>query len=234
MEAALLGTAGVLEQERRRRQERVRARNEPPRLSAEEERFNTLSHGAGVLLGAVCTALLLAKSDTAWKLAASLVYGGSMTLMMLMSSIYHAMPTGSGAKRFCRRLDYTSIFLLIGGTFAPILLVYLGGTAGLLLFCGQWAVILAGAGLVLAFGPGQWRAAMFTLYFVLGWSGLAFLPEFFRNAPTLLWFILMGGIVYTTGMIPFARKRKYDHCVWHLFVLAAALLHFLGIYTQIY
>ena len=232
MEAAIMGTAGFLEQQRKR--EQIRARNEPPRLSREEERFNTISHGIGAAAALLCTALLAIRSDTGWKLAASLVYGGSMTLMMFMSSLYHAMPTGSAAKRFCRRLDYTSIFLLIGGTFAPILLVYLGGTPGIALFFTQWAVILTGAGLVLVFGPGQWRGPMFALYFLLGWSGVAFVPEFLRNAPTLLWFILMGGIVYTVGMIPFARKRKYDHCVWHLFVLAAALLHFVGIYTQIY
>ena len=219
---------------REERRELVRKRNEPPLLTREEERFNAVSHGAGVALAAVCTALLLGKSDTGYKMAASLVYGVSMILMMLMSCVYHAMPSGSGAKRVCRRFDYTSIFLLIGGTFAPILLVYLGGTLGLVLFCVQWGIILAGAVWILSFGPGKWRWLPFTLYFLIGWSGLAFLPDFWRHARTLLWFILMGGLVYTAGMIPFARKRKYAHCVWHVFVLAAALLHWIGIYTQIY
>ena len=64
------------------------------------------------------------------------------------------------------------------------------------------------------FGPGRWRALHFTLYFLIGWSGLMFLPSFYQNARTLLWFILAGGVVYTLGMIPFARNRKSDHCVW--------------------
>lgn len=225
-----------LQRERRRAERKalVRQRNEPPRLSKREEIINAASHGAGAVMAIACMVLLLLKSDTPLKLMASLFYGVSMTLMMLMSCIYHAMPAGSTAKRVCRRFDYTSIYLLIGGTFAPILLAYLGGTLGVTLFCVQWGVILTGVTLVLAFGPGRWRGLLFTLYFLLGWSGLAFIPEFYAHAPTLLWFIFMGGVIYTAGMIPFARQRKYDHCVWHFLVLTAAALHWLGIYTQIY
>lgn len=224
----------VRAERRAARRELARKRNEPPLLSKPEERFNAVSHGIGAALALWGMVLLLGRSATAMERTASLFYGVSMVLMMLMSCVYHAMPALSKAKRVCRRFDYTSIYLLIGGTFAPILLIYLGGRLGLVLFCVQWGIILAGVSLVLAFGPGRWRGLLFTLYFALGWSGLAFLPTFYRDARTLLWFILMGGLVYTAGMIPFARKRKYDHCVWHLFVLAAAALHWVGIYTQIY
>lgn len=225
-----------LQRERKRveRKEKIRQRNEPPRLSGREEAINAISHGAGVLMAAACMVLMIAKSDAPLKLMASLFYGVSMMFMMLMSCIYHAMPTGSTAKRVCRRLDYTSIYLLIGGTFAPILLIYVGGPIGVTLFCVQWGVILIGATLILTFGPGRWRPLTFTLYFLLGWSGLAFVPDFYAHARTLLWFIFMGGVAYTAGMIPFARQKKYDHCVWHFLVLTAAALHWIGIYTQIY
>lgn len=216
------------------RKARVRARNEPPCLTVGEEAFNAASHGVGALLAAAAMVLLLLRSDTPLKVTASCFYGISMVLMMLMSSIYHAMKTGSTAKRVCRRFDYTSIYLLIGGTFAPILLVYLGGVPGIALFCVQWGVILAGVALILIFGPGRWRALHFTLYFLIGWSGLMFIPDFYAHNRTLLWFILVGGLVYTLGMIPFARSRKYDHCIWHLFVLAAAALQWIGVYTCIY
>ena len=109
------------------RKAKVRQRNEPPRLTAGEELFNTVSHGAGAALAAAAMVLLLLRSDTPLKIMASCFYGVSMVLMMVMSSVYHAMRTGSRAKRVCRRFDYTSIYLLIGGTFAPIFLVYLGG-----------------------------------------------------------------------------------------------------------
>ena len=216
------------------RREQVRLRNEPPVLTVGEEVFNAVSHGLGALLAVAAMVLLLVRSRTGLEVMASCFYGISMVLMMCMSGVYHALPSGSAAKRVCRRFDYTSIYLLIGGTFAPIFLVYLGGTMGVVLFCVQWAVILAGVTLIVTFGPGRWRALHFTLYFLLGWSGLLFLPTFYLHSRTLLWFILAGGLVYTLGMIPFARNRKYDHCVWHLFVLAAAALHWVGIYTQIY
>lgn len=220
--------------QRARRKAIVKARNEPPRLTVGEEAFNAASHGVGAALAIAGMILLLLRSDTGLEIMASCFYGISMVLMMLMSSVYHAMPACSTAKRVCRRFDYTSIYLLIGGTFAPIFLVYLGDRLGIALFCIQWAVILLGVALISAFGPGRWRPLHFTLYFLLGWSGLVFLPNFYRYARTLLWFILAGGVVYTLGMIPFARNRKYDHCTWHLFVLAAAVLHWVGIYTQIY
>jgi len=216
------------------RRERGRALNEPPRLTVGEEVLNAVSHGLGAALAVAGLVLLLLRSDTPLKIMASCFYGISLLVMMLMSCLYHAMPAGSAVKRLWRRFDYTSIYLLIGGTFAPIFLVYLGDRLGITLFCVQWAVILLGVTLIAAFGPGRWRPLHFTLYFLIGWSGLAFLPSFYRYARTLLWFILTGGVVYTLGMIPFARNQKYDHCAWHLFVLAAAVLHWVGIYTQIY
>ena len=216
------------------RRERVRALNEPPRLTVGEEVLNAVSHGLGAALAVAGLVLLLLRSDTPLKIMASCFYGISLFVMMLMSCLYHAMPAGSAVKRLWRRFDYTSIYLLIGGTFAPIFLVYLGDRLGITLFCVQWGVILFGVTMVAVFGPGRWRPLHFTLYFLIGWSGLMFLPSFYQNARVLLWFILMGGMVYTLGVIPFARNRKYDHCVWHLFVLAGAALHWVGIYTQIY
>lgn len=219
---------------RLRRRVRARKRNEPPRLTAAEEAVNAVSHGLGAALALAAMVLLLLRSDTPLKVTASCFYGVSLFFMMLMSCLYHAMPTGSAAKRVLRRFDYTSIYLLIGGTFAPIFLAYLGDRTGIALFCIQWGVILFGVTLIAVFGPGRFRPLHFTLYFLIGWSGLMFLPDFYRNNQPLLWYILLGGVVYTVGMIPFGRNRRYDHCVWHLFVLAAAVLHWIGIYTQIY
>ena len=216
------------------RRERSRVLNEPPRLTVGEEVLNAISHGLGAALPVAGLVLHSLRSDTPLKIVASCFYGISLFMMMLMSCLYHAMPAGSSVKRLWRRFDYTSIYLLIGGTFAPIFLVYLGDWLGITLFCVQWAVILLGVTLIAVFGPGRWRPLHFTLYFLLGWSGLAFLPSFYRYARTLLWFILAGGVMYTLGMIPFARNRRYDHCMWHLFVLVAAVLHWVGIYTQIY
>ena len=109
--------------QRARRTASVKARNEPPRLTVGEEAFNAASHGVGAALAIAGMILLLLRSDTGLEIMASCFYGISMVLMMLMSSVYHAMPACSTAKRVCRRFDYTSIYLLIGGTFTPILLL---------------------------------------------------------------------------------------------------------------
>lgn len=217
-----------------RRRIQAKKRNEPPRLSVAEEAVNAVSHGLGAALALAAMVLLLLRSDAPLEVMASCFYGISLFFMMLMSCLYHAMPAGSAAKRVLRRFDYTSIYLLIGGTFAPIFLVYLGNRLGITLFCIQWGVILLGVSLIAVFGPGRFRPLHFTLYFLIGWSGLMFLPDFYLHARPLLWYILAGGLVYTLGMIPFARNRRNDHCVWHMFVLAAAVLHWIGIYTQIY
>jgi hemolysin III len=216
------------------RKEAIRAKNEPPLLSLGEEVINAVSHGVGTCLSIAAFVLLLLRSDTPLKLTASCFYGISMIVMMLCSCVYHAMPAGSAVKRICRRLDYSSIYLLIGGTFAPVLLIYLGNVLGITFFCVQWGVILLGVTLVAVFGPGKWRPLHFTLYFLIGWSGLAFLPSLYQNNRPLLLLIFLGGLAYTLGMIPFARKKKYNHCIWHFFVLAGALFHWAGIYTMLY
>ena len=224
----------VRQMRRLERRELARIKNEPPRLTLGEEVFNTVSHGVGAGLAVVGLVLLLLRSETAMEMLASCFYGVSMVVMMFASSVYHGMPSGSKVKRICRRFDYTSIYLLIGGTFAPLLLMYLGGTVGFVLFCIQWGIILCGVTLVFVFGPGRWRPLHFSLYFLLGWSGVMFVPLFWQNTPALLWFILAGGLLYTLGMIPIAQKKKWNHSIWHLFVLAAAALQWIGIYTQVY
>lgn len=216
------------------RRARARQMNEPPRLTVGEEIFNAVSHGLGALGAAAAMTALLIRADTALETVAAWVYGVSMVLMMAMSSVYHAMPSGSVSKRVCRRFDYISIYLLIGGTFTPIFLVYLGKGLGVTLFCIQWGVILFGATLIAVLGPGRLRPLHYTLFFVIGWSGLIFIPSFYRTVRPLLWFILVGGLAYTVGMIPFARRHKYDHCLWHVFVLAGAALQWVGIYRYLY
>ena len=134
------------------RRAQIRAKNEPPRLTVGEEVFNAVSHGLGVGMAVTALVLLLLRSDTALEIMASCVYGISMLVMMLSSCLYHAMKPGSTVKRALRRLDYSSIYLLIGGTFAPILLVYFGNTMGVTVFCVQWSVILMGVILVAVFG----------------------------------------------------------------------------------
>lgn len=220
--------------EKENRKKIIREMNEPPHLTVLEETGNAVTHGIGAVLAIVGFVLLLLKSDTELKIMASCFYGISLFLLMLMSCLYHAFKSGSAVKRLWRRFDYSSIYLLIGGTFAPLYLVYWGNTLGIVLFCIQWALILLGIVMLSVFGPGRLKWLHFSLYFVIGWSGLIFIPDWIHNNMPLLWTILIGGIIYTIGMIPFARDKKYDHFLWHFFVVAGAILHWFGIYMFIY
>lgn len=208
--------------------------NEPPKRSTLEEVGNAVTHGVGALLAIAGTVLLLVKSDSGLKVASSVIYGVCMILMFLMSCLYHAFRHGSRVKRLWRRFDYISIYLLIGGTFTPMWLVYWGQETGTILCVIQWAIIAVGMTMVGVFGPGRIKALHMTLFIVLGWCGLIFLPRLIRNDLNLLWMILGGGVIYTLGIIPFALKKRGSHFLWHFFVLFGALIHWFGIYLYVY
>ena len=155
-------------------------------------------------------------------------------MMFLMSCLYHSFRWGTKVKRLWRRFDYISIYLLIGGTFTPMWLLFWGGQAGTAFCIAQWALILLGIIFVAVFGPGRPRALHPVLFVVLGWVGLVFLPRMVRENLPLFLFILTGGIIYTVGVIPFALKRKGAHFLWHFFVFFGAVVHWFGIYFFLY
>lgn len=224
-----------LREEQKAKKEYLRSLSNPPERPVIQEVGNSVTHGVGALLAIVAFVLLLVKSNTPLEYLASIVYGICMFVMMLMSCLYHAFKSGSRVKRIWRRFDYSSIYLLIGGTFAPIYLVYWGNTLGIVLFIIQWVLIAIGITFVCVFGPGRFRPLHYTMYFAIGWSGLIFIPDFIKNNLNLMYMILIGGLVYTFGMIPFAKKNvKSAHFIWHFFVLAGAIVHFIGILLFIY
>ncbi len=211
-----------------------RALSEPPKRPLLEEIGCSVNHGAGAALSIVALVLLLLKCDTGLEIFSACVYGGCLILMFLMSCLYHAFRAGSTVKRIWRRFDYSSIYLLIGGTITPILLLFVGGTLGTVLCAVMWALIATGITFVGVFGPMFARGLHFALFFTIGWSAIVFVPKMWNASQLLFWLILSGGIVYTVGMIPFARKSRGAHFIWHFFALAGALLQWLGIWLVVF
>lgn len=209
-------------------------KNEPPVLTLYEEIMNSISHGVGAFFALIGLIMLLLKSNTDMKILSSLIYGSSLFIMMLMSCLYHAFKSKSKVKRLWRRFDYMSIYLLISGTFAPFLLVYIDMPISQYVFLIQWLLTIIGIVIIAVFGPGKWPAIHFTIYFVIGWSGLLFVPYFYSHSIQLMLFILTGGLAYTLGMIPFSMNKKYCHSIWHVFVIIGAIMHFVGIYHFVY
>ncbi|MBP3583244.1 MAG: hemolysin III family protein, partial [Clostridia bacterium] len=116
----------------------------------------------------------------------------------------------------------------------PSLLAYFGNTFGIVFFIIQWAVIALGITLVGVFGPDKLRFVHIPLYVVLGWSALMLLPGMINGAFSMAMFILAGGIIYTLGIIPYAIKLRGSHFIWHFFVLAGAVVQWIGIFTTLY
>jgi len=216
---------------------------EPPKRSILEEIGSAVSHGIGAILSIVGLVLLLKNSHNGVEVLSAIIFMIAMLFMFLNSCLYHSWRWGSKVKRIWRRFDYTSIYLQIAGTFAPIQLIVLervygniGHVLGLIYFILMWAAFITGITLTSIRGPERCRKINFPLYFVGGWSALLMVPAWIKYDWHFALWIFIGGVVYSLGMIPFGllRKKAGAHFLWHLFVLAGTIIHFYAIYKFIY
>ena len=213
----------------------ISMKREPPKRTLIEEIGNSVTHGIGAALALTAAVLMYVSSENVREIIGATVYSAGLLAMFTVSCLYHAFPHGTAVKRLFHRFDYSCIYVLIGATFAPILISYVGGLLGYSFLVVQWCVIAFGVTLVAVFGPNRFKGLHIALYLILGWSGLMLLPDMYRNGDVqfLLW-ILGGGVVYSLGIIPFAIRRCASHFIWHFFVLAGAIVQWFGVYTQIY
>ena len=217
------------------KKEYKRKLNDVPDRLLLEEIGNSITHGVGFLIAIFMFILMLLKSNNTLKITSSIFYGVSMIILMGMSSLYHAFPNTSRVKRLFRRFDYSSIYLLIGGTYAPILLLLTGGLIGNIIFISQWILISVGITFISIFGPGRLKLFHYSLYFIIGWGSAFFVPLFNGNNNQLCFWIAVGGIIYTLGMIPFCiKKSNCAHFIWHFFVLFGCICQWIGIYSYLY
>lgn len=196
-----------------------------------EELANTLSHAAMLLpvLGLLPVALRRAGGDVTAALSAGVCLV-SVFLMLLSSTLYHAQRPGSRSKALLHKLDHICIFVAIAGTYTPVALLVIGGWQGVLIVALQWTAVLAGI-FYKTLLPKSIPAVSLTIYLVMGWSALFFLPRLIRNASQpLLWLIVAGGVLYTAGAAIYAAKSfRYHHLVWHLLIDLALAAHLTGI-----
>ena len=207
---------------------------DPPKRPVLQEIGNSVTHGLGAVFAIVSFILMLVYSETPTERVAASIYSLGMFVMFSSSCLYHAFRHGSAIKRLFRRFDYSGIYLMIGATFAPSLLVHFNNTFGIVFFIIQWAVIAAGITLVAVFGPSRLRFIHIPLYVILGWSALMLLPGMMNGRFEMAMWILGGGIVYSVGIIPYAVKFKASHFIWHFFVLFGALTQWIGIFKYLY
>jgi hemolysin III len=205
-----------------------------------EEVANTISHGVMSLLAlfALPFAAVWAYLHDPQPVLACVsvsIFVISLFLMFLASTLYHSMNPASKHKAVFHILDHIFIYVAIAGSYTPIALSVIGGWQGVLIAVLQWAMVLFGI-FYKSLSRRSLPAVSLTIYLVMGWTILFFLPLFLRNASTqLLWLIAAGGLFYTLGAWFYARKGfRYHHLVWHLLINLGAACHFAGIVFYLY
>ncbi len=200
-----------------------------------EERLNAFSHGIGAILGVVGLVFLLLENThkTDFSTISLVVYGLSIIVLFTASTIYHSVVEPKLKHKF-RILDHISIYLLIAGTYTPVLLITLLQSKGLFLLALVWGIALIGIILKL-FYTGKFNTISTLLYLVMGWlivldfEALKTIIE-----PNGIYLLFAGGFFYTVGIIFYAvNKIPFNHVIWHFFVLAGAISHFLMVLNYV-
>lgn len=202
-----------------------------------EEIANSLSHGVGLMFGIVALVLLLVQAvdenASAMAIASYSLYGGSMILLYLASTLYHAV-SHQRAKYWLKKIDHCAIYLLIAGTYTPFLLVGLNSPLAKGLMAVIWGLALFGVIFKLAFAH-RFEVLSLITYLTMGWLSLIVIYQL-ATMLSLGGVVLLavGGVVYTLGVVFYASKRiRFGHAIWHIFVLGGSVCHFLAIYYYV-
>lgn len=208
---------------------RMNARTDRPQTFG-EELANAISHGLGCVLAIAALPILVwqaASNGTTTNVVAASIFAGTMILLYLVSTLYHAVPEGR-AKAWLNRLDHAAIYIFIAGSYTPFALGVLKGGWGWTLFILVWTMAAAGVTVKLLNRlKHPWVST--GLYLVMGWAVvLAAGPLLDRMPAAGLAWLVAGGLSYTLGALVFLmdHKVRYAHFVWHLFVLGGSVCHF--------
>ena len=197
-----------------------------------EEIANSITHGIGLVLslaGLVVLIILALLHGNTWHIVSCSVYGGTLVILYLASTLYHSIQSPQ-VKHLFRVIDHIAIYLLIAGTYTPFTLVNLRGSWGWTLFGLVWGLALFGILFKLLFAN-RHRTSPVVVYLLMGWLAVIAIKPILVLIPIggLLW-ILAGGVAYTIGVLFFAWDRlPFNHTIWHLFVLAGSICHYFAV-----
>lgn len=196
------------------------------------ERFNSYTHLIGAILSVIGFGVLIylavTKGDP-WKITSFAIYGATLVLLYTFSTLYHSVQ--GKLKKVFQKLDHLSIYLLIAGTYTPFTLVTLRGDLGWTMFAVVWG--LATLGIIIDLIPSKGhRILPLIIYLLMGWLVIIIIDPLMANLSTTgFYWLIAGGMFYTFGVIFYALDYRYrlSHGIWHLFVLAGSLSHFISI-----
>lgn len=197
-------------------------------LKITEEVISSATHGLGAVLGIIglVLGLLTLAAPTAFTVS-FVLYGICLITLMSVSALYHAL-LFTRAKGIFQVLDHSGIFLLIAGSYTPFIITLYGGWAQAIFLALVWS--LATAGIVFkATLPSVMNRFGAGVYIALGWLGLIFVPKLHALPGRVMWLVVIGGLLYTIGASLLAIKKPFVHVAWHIFVVAAACVHYFAI-----
>lgn len=202
--------------------------------SPAEELVNVVSHALGLVLSVFALIALLLKastSDNTWHVLIAGIFGLSLILLYATSTLYHSATEPQRRKKL-RILDHAMIYVLIAGTSTPLALITLDGKVGWLLFGASWSMALTGITLKIFF-TGRYELLSTLMYIFMGWLVVFAINPLIRSLPPNgLYWLLAGGLFYTVGAILYAIKGiRFNHAIFHLFVLAGSASHFVAVFA---
>lgn len=198
-----------------------------------EEVGNAISHGIGLGLSIAALAILLyigIKYGNSRYIISYSIYGSSLIALYLASTLYHSVPEGK-VKDLFKILDHSAIFLLIAGTYTPITLIALQGSLGLTLFITVWTIAIVGIVFKVFFSK-KYKKLSTLMYLLMGWLIIFAIKPLLVNLNFISTvFLVTGGVVYSLGTIFYLWKNlKFNHLIWHFFVLGGSVCHFFMMY----
>ena len=206
-----------------------------PNYSLGEEIFNAISHGLGALASIAATVLMLLRAKTPLAVVTISVFGFAMLELYTLSCLYHALSKRTEGKKVLRVIDHCNVFFLVLGTYVPVALLGVGGWLGWTLLGVVFAFAATGMALN-GVNVEKYKVISVICHLVCGWSILAGIPALLTTmGRTGVYWLLAGGILYTVGSILYGigSRKKYIHCVFHVFCLLATACHFWGIYEYL-
>lgn len=203
----------------------------------QEEKINALTHAAGIVFALITIPILIfcaAEKSSASTIFGVAVFCFAMLMVYSASTIYHSVQLGTPLKHKLRIWDHISIFVMIGGSYTPLVIKYTNPATATVFLVTMWSVIVLGS-LLKVFFTGRFVILEVIIYILLGWMIVFIIKPLLANMPSqIIAFILVSGLFYSVGVVFYLwKKLHYHHAVWHVFVLAGTITHFFAVYNSI-
>ena len=191
-----------------------------------EEFLNAFSHSLGALFSIYAIVMLAVSSHTPMEASSTAIFGATLFILFQSSALYHAM-VNETAKKVFRKIDHSAIFMLIAGTYTPILLLVVDFPLNIALLAMTW--YLSVTGIVYSCLTLKFKYLSTGLYLVMGWLSLFLFFKIWNVSHLAVYLLLLGGLFYSSGCIFYLWKKKFMHTIWHVFVIFGAVCHYLCI-----